>query len=553
MPVPPNVTGYTSLTQQVRLCLEQSPGEQLLMPETAAAATMSLTTQPNVASPTTGMHLHFYVIGNTAAGTIVIAGTNPAGGAVTSQTYHIPIAPQNAQGYTEFTTIEVFATVNASGITTTGLSASAEIIVFGSPAGKYLIPATFEAEEKIPKFSPPDKRGILFKNLRVSQLAKGAAIDKLDSALYPDSLWLAYMLIGASPVVTTVPASPSSLLAATTKAATMTLTSGPKAPGQFLIFTPASNSATGTITLSGTDQYGNSVSETINVAANNNPVYSTKRYSALTSPGTNQFTTTGLSTGATLAVTGVFAWVYTWTYDGINNLSLYSATFEHFDGVIGKKLPYSILTDGTFDWQKEKDIAVTCKGEAQDYLLVGDPNPSSWPAGSNPFATLAQPTSLPMISWPGTFFLDALPGTPGTTQTGEFLTFKAQIATGQKPFYIGDGMQRWSDVTRASEPDFSIDATVVFQNYQEYLTYFKSNQKFVAVANFQGSLLGSLSGSTYYEYWQWTFPAKFDTYKPDSSKNPVEVTAKIMSEYDFGLGYAYKLAVCCQVPPTYTS
>jgi len=555
MPIPPSVTGFSGLTQQVRLIIESTSGEQLLLPETAEAGTMSLTTQPNAAfTTTTGCQLHFYVFGNTGAGTIVIAGTAPVtGNAVNSQTYHVPAAPLNNFGYTEFTTSEVFATVNASGITLTGLSGS-QIMIFGSPAGKYLLPITADAEEKIAKFSPPDKRGILFKNFRVVALTKEVSLDKFDAALYPDSLWALYMLVSSNPTVTTVPSSATSLLASAAIAATMTLTTGPAAPGEFLIFSITTNTASGTIVLSGTDIYGNAASETITfTSAATQTVYSTKRYGALTSPGTNQFTTTG-GTGAHIAVTGVYAWIYTATYDGINNLPLSSACLEVYDGVMGVKLPYTFFSDGTFDWQKEKELLFTGKGGAQDYLIVGDNNPSSYPSGTNPFASLSQPTALPIISWPASWYIDAgLAGTPFTTQDGSLLTFKVQIVTGRKPFWSGDGMQRWSNVTWDAPPDFAIDGTMVFQNYQNYVNYFKVNQPLIMAATFQGSLLGSISSTTYFEQIQWTFPVKFDTAKVDMAKNPVELAFKYMSEYNTNLGYAYKVAWTCQIPPTYKS
>lgn len=554
MPAPIAVQGYTGLTQQVRLVLEPSAGEQLLLPVTTGAATMSLTTQPNTLSPTTGMNLHFFIIGNTGSGTITIAGTAPGtGSAVNSQTYHVAAAPQNHQGYTDFTTKEVFATVNASGITLTGLT-PCQVIIYGSYAGKYLLPITADVEEKIAKYSPADKRGILWNNFRISQLTKGASIDKFDASLYTDSLWAPYMLIGNTPVVTTVPASPPTLLAATTKAATMTLTTVPSAPGMFLIFTPTANSVAGTITLSGLDNFGNPASETITVGANNNVVYSTKRYSSLTSPGSNQFATTGLSAAATIAVTGVYAWTYAWTYDGINNYTPYSACLEIFDGVMGKKLPYTFLSEGTFSWEKEKEIMFAGKGEAQDYLIVGDPNPTTYPSGTNPFATLAQPTSLPMVSWPASFFIDLGTGTPFTTQDGSLRTFKVGIQNGRKPFYSGDTMQRWSNVTWEKEPDLSLDATVVFQSYANYVNFFKPNTAMILGASFQGNFLGSISGSTYYESIAWTLPAKIDTYKSDMSKSPVEGVLKLMPEYNFSsLGFAYRLAWTAQVPPTYPS
>lgn len=556
MPTPPAVTGYSGLTQQVRLCIENTPGEQVLLPQAAGAATFGLNVQPNAAGAlTTGMQLHVYVIGNSGSGTMTFAGTAPGtGNAVNSITYHINAAPLNAQGYSEFTTQEVFATITAStGITMSAGMLPCQVMIYGSPAGKYLVPISADGEEKIGKFAPTDKRGILFKNIRVVQTVKGATLDKFDCVLYPDSLWMLYMLVNNNPVVTTVPATPTALLSALTKATTMTLTGTIAPPGEFFIFTLAANSVAGTITLSGKDIYGNAQSEVITVGANNNTVYSTKRYSSLTVPGSNQFATTGLSAAATIAVTGVYAWTYTCTWDGLTNLTTSTASLEIFDGVMGVKLPMTMFTDGVFDWQKEKEVLFTAKGEAQDYLVIGDPNPTTYPSGTNPFGTLAQPTSQPVVAWPGSFYIDALPGgTPLTTQDGSMLTFKATITTGLKPFYVGDGMQRWSDFTRATEPDFTIDATLVFQSYQYYLQYFKPNAKLACGATFQGGLLGNIASVSYYENMTWTFPAKVDTFKPDMSKNPVEGILKLMAEYAFDLGYGYKVSMTCQLPPTYT-
>jgi hypothetical protein len=551
MPVMTGVQGYTGLTQQTRLVLEPIPGEQLLMPQTVGASTMSLVTQPSAISPTTGMALHFFVIGNATAGTVVIAGTGPTGNTITSQTYHVNIAPQNNQGYTEFTTKEVFGTVNASGITVAGIT-PCQIIVFGSYAGKFLLPITTDAEEKIGHFSPQDKRGILAKNFRVTQLTKGASLDKFDCALYPDSLWMPYMLIGNSPNVTTVPAVPSVLLAATAKATTMTLTTGPSAPGMFLVFTLAANTLAGTIVLTGLDNYGAPATETIAIGTSQTTVYSSRRYSSLTVPGSLQFATTGLSVGATIAVSGVFAWTYTFTYDGVTNYTPYSATLEMYNGVFGYKLPYTFLSDGDFSWEKEKEISFTGKGEAQDYLIIGDPTSTS--SGINPFASLAQPTSLPVVSWPSSFFIDTGSGTPFTTQDGSLESFKIAIATGRKSFYSGDGFQRWSNVTWDSEPDVALDATIILQNYANYINFFKPNQALILGATFTGNLLGTISGTTYYENWSWTTPARVDSWKNDSSKNPVEGTLKLLSEYNFSnLGYLYRLAVTCQQPPTYVA
>jgi hypothetical protein len=360
-----------------------------------------------------------------------------------------------------------------------------------------------------------------------------------------------YMLISNTPTITTVPASPTVLLAATAKAATMTLTSAPAAPGQFLIFTIAGNSLAGTITITGgTDNYGAPASETIAISASATTVYSSRRYSALP---TNQFATTGLSaSGVTIGVTGVYAWNYTFTYDGVTNYTPYSATIEEYNGVFGYKLPYSFFSDGDFSWEKEKEIAFTAKGEAQDYLVIGDP--TSTTGGTNPFGTLAQPTSLPVVSWPSSFFVDTGSGTAFTTQDGSLETFKISITTGRKSFRSGDGFQRWNNVTWDSEPDIALDASIVVANYQNYVNFFKTNQSLILGTTFQGNLLGTISGTTYYESISWTLPAKFDTWKTDMSKNPVEGTLKLMSEYNFSnLGYLYRCSWTAQVPPTYVA
>lgn len=560
MPVITGTQGYTSLTQDTRLCLEtgSAPGESLLMPLSTGTATMSLTTQPNTISATTGMHLHFRIIGNATAGTVGIVGTKADGTtAQTSITYHVPIAPQNAQGYTDFTTSEIWGTVNAAAITLTTLT-PCQVMVWGTFAGKYLLPMTTDVEQKFPKFSPPDKRGILAKSFRVVQLRNEVDLAKFDCALYPDSLWAYYLLIGKVPVVTTQPGSPTSLLASTSISGTMTLTTPPSAPGQFLIFTITGNTASGTIVVGGTDQYGNAYSsnETITFSnAASQTVYSQRKYSVVNNGGSNKFATTG-GTSSSIAVGGAFAFTYTWTYDGINNYTPYSAAISAYNGVYGTVLPGSILTDGTWDWQAEKEIAFTGKGLCQDYLIVGDNSPTSaanYLSGANPFPTLSQPTSRPMVAWPGSFYIDALPGTPFTTQEGGLLTLKIGVATGRKWKFAGSGQQRGDYVTWDAPSDFTVDGTMLVQNYKYYEQFFVPNAKYALGATFQGDFVGKDSSNTYFDNVQWTLPVRFETAHVDYSKNPVELTFKEMSEYSFDLGYYFKCAVTCQQPPTYTA
>lgn len=548
------VTGYSNQTQQTRLALETgtSPGESLLLAQTNVAATMSLTTQPNTISATTGMHLHFYVIGNTASGTVVIAGTNPAG-SVTSITYHVNAAPQNNQGFSEFTTKEAFLTVNASGITTTGLT-NGSIIVYGSFAGKYLLPISIDNEEKITHHAPEDKRGILFKNLRVVQLTKMVDIPKLDSDLYPDSLWAYYMTLGNTPTITTIPAAPTSLLASTAISATMTLTTPPTTPGQFLIFAITTNTASGTIVVNGTDQFGQAYasSETITFTnAATQTVYSTRRYSVVNTAGANTFTTTG-GTSAHITVTGVYGWQYKWLADGINNITPYSAAIESYDGVQGVVLPGVVLSGLDLTWSKEKEILLAAKGTAQDFLVVGDPTSTS--VGTNPFSTIAQPTSLPYTSWPSSFYIDAATATPPSSQDGTMLDYKFSYMTGRVWKYAGDAQQRPAYVTWDAAPEFGVDATIIYNSYANYVTYFKQNTALLLTAQFQGTWLGNISSTNYYEQVQIVAPAKIDSFHRDPTQNPVQGVLKIIPQYDFtNLSAAVVVTVIAQVPPTYTA
>jgi len=115
-------------------------------------------------------------------------------------------------------------------------------------------------------------------------------------------------------------------------------------------------------------------------------------------------------------------------------------------------------------------------------------------------------------------------------------------------------MQRWSNITYGGEPDVTLDCTMVYQNWGYYEQYFKQNNKFALGVRFQGSFLGSLGATSYFETIQFVFPVRIDSLKVDNSKDPVEATLKLMNEYDFlSLGYAFQMSMTAQIPPTYTS
>src|SRR5579885_1779408 len=233
----------TAAKGQINICLEPltNQGLQPLLVNAAAAASMSLTNQP-VTSTQQGARLVIWVMSAPTSGsapTITIAGTDSNGNAITAGPITIPFASPAAQsavvGKWEYVTTKIFKTVNASGITTTNLSGTgATITIQGAQDGKYLEPGVLKAKKKLEKFSPQEHRNLLDRHTRRVQTKNVCTLDELSQVIYPEnSLWLAYMLTGSTPTVTTLPASPTSLLASTAVSGSpLSLTTQPSAPGE---------------------------------------------------------------------------------------------------------------------------------------------------------------------------------------------------------------------------------------------------------------------------------------------------------------------------------
>lgn len=144
-----------------------TPGLQLLYTG-AVSASFSLTTQP---SGSTGMRLLILVQGNTATGTVSVAGLNVAGGSIneTTPTIALPPAGQNSVvSESEYVTTNVFASVNSSGVTTTGLT-NGVITIYGIQAAKYLIPCIADLERDYKYFTPKEARGLLDEETSMQQ------------------------------------------------------------------------------------------------------------------------------------------------------------------------------------------------------------------------------------------------------------------------------------------------------------------------------------------------------------------------------------------------
>src|SRR5579885_2441467 len=199
----------TAAKGQINLILENlsNQGMQPLLQNAAAAASMSLTTQPQT-SQNAGSRLVIWILSAPTSGsapTITIAGTDINGNAISEGPITIAFASVNAQnavvGKWEYVTTKVFKTVNANGITTTNLSGTGALItVWGVQGAKYLIPGVLKTKKKLDKFSPQEHRNLLERHTNRVQTKNICTLDELSQVLYPEnSLYMAYMLTGSLP------------------------------------------------------------------------------------------------------------------------------------------------------------------------------------------------------------------------------------------------------------------------------------------------------------------------------------------------------------------
>jgi len=536
----------TAAKGQINLCLEPltSQGMQNLLNNAAAAASMSLTTQP-VATATQGVRLVVWVENVPTTGstpTITIAGLNPAGGAVSEGPFNVlplgnPAAQNSVVGKFEYETTNIFESVNASGITTTNLT-GATITIFAVQAGKYLVPGTLKVKKKIDKFSPNEHRNLLDKDTKRMQTLNKVTIDELSQVIYPEnSLWIAYMLTGSVPTVTTLPSSPTSLHASVA-VGTISLTTQPTAPGMALIFAFTGTSVAGSVTITGTNQYGLATTETITIpASNSGNYYSANIYSAVAASG---IVITGLTSGS-VTITGVFGWQYVF----LPGDTVYSACIEMFTGVDSFSCPYSLISEATVEWGMDKELKLTAKGIAQDRIVIGSRTGTY--LNTNQITSLGQPTDLPIVGWASNVFFDTSVANIGTNSFGDLLEGKFTFKSPQTGGWTSTNSQNYNRVNRGKREtsfDGKIDLTNVLQleqhrmNLLQYLTF---------------QFLGNPIGGGNNKSWQWTFPARWDDFEEDSepTKERVEVTVMATAEYDSGLGGAYKLTIVDQQPPTY--
>jgi hypothetical protein len=523
------------------IIVEANPGEQQLLIPTAITATITGITAP---SGSTGMRLHIKLTNFTASGSFTINGTGVPGN---SETFTVAaLTQQQVQSgqMANFEIVSVNAYTALTNITTTGLT-NGIIAIYGIQAGKYALPSTIKSKRTPKIYSPNEHNALIERDKKVVQLIQNTTIDEIKQDVYADiSLWWPYVIMGAPASTATIPSTPASLLSATSITSTMSLTTQPTAPGMKIILAITAFTTPGTLTLTGTVNGVTNVSESISITGNGT-YYSSNVYSAINASGI-----TNASTVATLAVTGVFGWQYTF----LSGAAQYSAVVEWYDGTGSWTHPFSIFEEGTFDAKVQSEISLTGKGKAQDRLPIGDRTTTPL-SGTNRIAALGvNLNDLPIVGWQTQVYLDAITGTPLTTQNVNIEELKVDLKVPQEDHFTFVNTQSYN---RAYPVKRSCTATVVF-DFIDLLQYeqFRQNLKQYLAVQFLGQYIGTSSGTAYYKSWTWTLPVRSDggfDVTSDPSKGSVVATSTWQTEYDSGIGGAYKLAVISQMPPNYTA
>lgn len=531
-------------TGQIGIVLEPTatPGEQLLMAYTAVAASMSLTTQPPWS---TGGRLIVRVQGNSATGTIQIAGKNPAGGNISETLSTVPIFPANAQssevGAFEYVTVNAFASVNASGITTTGLTGG-NIQIKAVPVAKYLVPGTIKEKAEYTMHKPKEFRGLPSAVTQDIQLEKKVTLDELLIDLYPEtSMFFPYMTCGASPTVTTNPGTPTVLLASTAVSGSpLSLTTQPVWPGQKLKFVVTSAGASGSIVVSGKDVNNQNQSETVSMSGNGT-FYSQYVYSSVNASG---LVCSGL-TGGSVAISGINAWIYTWVPD--SSLNLYSATVEWFTGTVSKSLPWTAFSEVVLSMAANKEWTISCKGICQDDLPIGDRTTTNLVA--NRVASLSQPLDVPEGGWQTMVYIDPDPGTFPSSAYAQLMDAKITFSIPNEGIWTAANTQLYSQVGRA-QITTTVEATIDMTDLVQKEAWRKNAKQYVTFV-----VTGGIVAAGTYKSMQMTFPVYYDQFDVEAAPDAKFVTGKLKFQcaYDSVLGGEYQIVITNTQSPTYTA
>ncbi len=561
-----------------------NPGEVVILAATAVSSLpASVTTQPNAiagSSVYTGSRLLIVVKGNSATGTITVAGKDfsQAQNAISEATPTIPIAGSASNPVTtgyEYLTSNIYSTVNASGVTVSGLTGGT-VTIYALDSARSMQPCLMDAEEKKAMFSPQEQRGLVSRNTNIQRLNKVVDIGSFKENFYPDTAawWFGRSVVGSSPTQVTIPATPTVLKASYAVAGgntTMTTQPNTLSNGDIIQLVVTGSSAVGTVVIPGTNPLGQAITETVQCgapgAANGNGTFYTQQVFATI--GTVSFT--GLTSGS-VAFNGYYLLQETYTAStaGAGD-TLNPVEIDWVDGTDYVSLPYSYWTEVTLEGGAEKEITFTAKGGAQDMVAIGNRTttplsatalayaPAIGAAGAfstsgGTAAGLWQPFDTGVSGWQAQWYSDALSGTVGTTALNNVLDWKIIFKTPFKASYATILWDRFQKLYR-QQREIEIDLTVDFIDLVQYEN-FRQNIPQLMQLYIQGPPVGSSAG---YKNWKFNFVVKATETKRDPSKmDRVEATIKLFTYFQtnaFGAGTdgEYQLITQNQLPANYAS
>jgi hypothetical protein len=518
----------------------------LLTPTLVSALPVSLTSAVP-ASATTGMRLLIRVYNHTAVGTITVAGLAPNGAVASETTTSFPVA-ENPGDVLDYVTSAVYASVNSSGVTLgTGLTGGS-VVIYGIQAASAtrMTPGVVKLSQKFGEHSPEQQRGLFSKNFNLLRL-KAEAEWEHEQDLYADRGL--FMLRGAysnSLTQTSIPASPTVLLAATSVASSgnASLTTQPTAPGMILklVLGGTAPATAASVTVTGTNEYGQAYSETIIPSTTTQATYySEGRFASVNANGV---VFGAFGTGATVAITGVNGFSYSGLPDQTGASGLDTFVCEQYDSETSTVAPFCLVDEWTIEGGMDKEAKVTGKGPAQFVYQVGNIATTT-----NQITAFTQPLDVPFTGWEALAWIDGITGTAGTTAQLDVIDYKFNKKVGWTPKWTSFFNPPYFLMNRAYRKryevmlEMTLDLTSTTAT-NEYLAGFMRRQKRQVRLQVRGPLIATIAGVSTYKGFILDMPLQWiGDVERDFSTGAESVILKVKGTgyYDVALGYDHKI------------
>lgn len=519
---------------------QQQGGLYPILVDTAVSSLPAGPTNTVAASgSTTGLRLLIRVYGHTATGTITVAGTAVNTLAAVTETTTTLALPQNTAVPAEYLTSAVYGVITAStGISVSGLT-NGRVVIYGMQAAKRLLPGEFKLSDKQKEFSPTEQRGTFDKDYFLLPLAK-ECMAEFTGPLYGDSsTFLYYGGFNAAPTVTTI-GSTAAVLGATSIVTGSSVSAAvqPTAPGMVLqcVITGGPGSSQ-SITVAGTNEYGQSVTEVITTTKSNGTYYSVNRFASISANG---ITYGAFGGAASLAITGFLG--YTLSNAGPGD-TLASFAAENYDSTGSFGAPWWLLDEWQMEGGADKEHKVTAKGPCQDVQPAG-----VLATTTNQVTAFGVPIDQPITGWQTVYSIDAQTGTPGTTQWADVIDYKVSVKLDQKFKYTSWGNPPYRVPNRAYrnrrhvEIELTVDETATTFN-AEYKNWQEQRYRYVQL-QVRGNIIANVTGTNFYLGPTIILPVKWSE-EPQrdysvGQESPI-IKLKGVAHFDASLGYSHKL------------